>query len=130
MTEQTKSLFALVPDHWYAWQMLPGYGIGHYYSPIRVSSVEPLKKGNDTLRLDFFNACYAEGVQSFSLEMKILHRSIDYMIVRLIYESEKDIDRCAVISQVTHEWLVKHAGLENIVTSGDEEIGAILDRRF
>ena len=53
-------LFTLEEDRWYAWQMLPGYGsLGHYYSSIRISRVEPKKRGDGTLQLEFYNTADA-----------------------------------------------------------------------
>ncbi len=73
----------LVPRAWYAWQMIPGY-VGQrnvpYCSPIFVGKVVPKKTGKGILTLDFANVFYAEGVQDFSRDIKILKHSKDYLI--------------------------------------------------
>jgi hypothetical protein len=63
MTELFNKL-KLVPQSWYAWQMVPGY-VGQrnvpYCSPIFVEQVVPKKTGKGILTLDFVNVFYAEG---------------------------------------------------------------------
>ena len=64
--------------------MLPGYGsLGHYYSSVRISRVEPMKRGDGTLRLEFYNAAYAAGVRDFDLELRVLLRLVGEGAVRL-----------------------------------------------
>ena len=53
------------------------------------------------LRVDFFNAFYAEGVQDFSKKLKILKRTADWMFVDLV----EDEDRGAVISHISFGWI-------------------------
>lgn len=101
--------FSLKPKHWFAWQMIPGYTGTRcvpYCSPIWVHSVVPKKTGQGILELEFWNVGYAEGVQTFTLELKILHRSADYLVSKLLY-SGTDVDRCAVISHIEFGWLEK-----------------------
>ena len=96
--------FELTRDHWFAWQMVPGYdikGAVPYFSPILVQSIELLKTGKRMLRVDFFNAFYAEGVQGFSKKIKILKRTADWMFVDLV----EDEDRGAVITHITYSWI-------------------------
>ena len=98
--------FELTRDHWFAWQMVPGYygnRVVPYYSPILVRDIEPLKTGKRMLRVDFFNAFYAEGVQGFSKKLKILKRTADWMFVDLV----EDEDRGAVISHISFGWIEK-----------------------
>ena len=98
--------FELTRDHWFAWQMVPGY-VGTrcvpYCSPILVHKIEPLKTGKRMLRLDFFNAFYAEGVQGFSKKIKILKRTADWMFVDFV----DDEDRGALISHIEFGWIEK-----------------------
>jgi hypothetical protein len=58
--------------------MIPGY-FGQrnvpYSSPIFVERIVPKKTGKGILTLDFANVFYAEGVQNFSLDLKILKHS-------------------------------------------------------
>ena len=102
-------LFTLEEKRWYAWQMLPGYGsLGHYYSSVRISQVEPKKRGDDTLRLEFYNAAYAAGVRNFETELRVLLRAQDYMIAA-IEEGEAHADtRSAIISPINVQWLDRH----------------------
>ncbi len=101
-------VFTLRVDHWYAWQMLPGYIDEHYFSPIKVNRVIPKKSGDSLLRLGFYNAAYAAGVQNFDLELKVLARAENYMVATIQDEgASKDI-RSAVISPITFRWIEKH----------------------
>jgi hypothetical protein len=95
----------LVRGHWYAWQMLPGY-VGEfipYSSPILVTSVKLEKSGKGWLELGFFNAFYAEGVQGFTLRMRVLARTPSYLIAHLDHSS--GFERHAVIGKMTFDWL-------------------------
>lgn len=47
---------------------------------------------------------YAEGVQDFSLDIRILKRSTDYLIAELLY-GDRDSDRSAVISHIEFSWI-------------------------
>lgn len=97
----------LVAQSWYAWQMIPGY-IGQrnipYCSPIFVTKVSPKKTGKGILTLDFVNVFYAEGVQGFSLDLKILKHSTDYLIADLLYGA-RGPDRAAIISHIEFGWI-------------------------
>ena len=97
----------LTPESWYAWQMLPGY-VGErnvpYCSPIFVQRVVPRKTGKGILGLDFVNVLYAEGVQGFSLDIRILKHSANYLIADLLY-GDSGLDRAAIISHIEFGWI-------------------------
>ena len=95
---------------WYAWQMLPGYVNGAYYSPIRVNEVEPLKSGESLIKLDYLNAAYAQGVQSFKDTLRVLLRAGEYMIVVREEVHEPAKVRSAIITPITWDWLRLHFG--------------------
>lgn len=102
--------FKLIENRWFAWQMIPGY-FGEravpYCSPIYVTEVKPLKMGNGTIKLKFINALYAQGVQDFSLNLRVLKRAKDYLVADLVYDADKTPDRCVVISHIEFEWIKK-----------------------
>lgn len=87
--------------------MNPGYGGQRcvpYFSPIHVTRVAPLKTGKGILEIDFWNVCYAEGVQNFEgVRLKILLRAENYLIGLLLDSSSKV--RSAVISHIEFAWL-------------------------
>jgi hypothetical protein len=97
----------LAPESWYAWQMIPGY-IGEcnvpYCSPIFIRRLVPKKTGKGILGIDFYNVFYAEGVQDFSLDVRILKHAENYLIAELLY-GDSDIDRAAVISNIEFAWI-------------------------
>lgn len=96
--------FVLGPGTWRSWQMFPGYfgaRMTPYCSPIYVRRVDPLKSGKGLLRVEFFNALYAEGVQDFTLELRILKRATNYLLADLPDDSE----RSAVIGHMEFSWL-------------------------
>jgi hypothetical protein len=99
--------FTLFAPRWFGWQMNPGY-LGErcvpYCSPIYVTRVTPLKTGKGILEMDFFNACYAEGVQQFrGTRIKLLLRGENYLIGHLLdYDTEV---RSALISHIEFAWL-------------------------
>ncbi|ETR68851.1 MAG: hypothetical protein OMM_10113 [Candidatus Magnetoglobus multicellularis str. Araruama] len=100
--------FNLINDRWFAWQMIPGY-IGEksvpYCSPIYLKSVKPLKTGKGLIKIDFINVFYAEGVQNFSLQLKVLKRAENYLVSEIIYNANETSERCAVISHIEFEWV-------------------------
>lgn len=106
MTEHITK-FKLVPQSWYAWQMIPGY-IGQrnvpYCSPIFVKRVAPKKTGKGILTLDFVNVFYIDGVQGFSVDLKVLKHSKDYLVADLLYGLEGP-DRAAIISHIEFAWI-------------------------
>jgi len=97
----------LEPGHWYAWQMIPGY-IGErcvpYCSPIYVKAVVPRSTGRGILHLDFENVLYARGVEEFSLDLRVLKRTPDYLLAEILYQ-EAGVDRSTVISSIEAEWI-------------------------
>ncbi len=94
--------FSLTRGQWYAWQMLPGYGELPYFSPIFVHEIKPLKTGNGVMRVAFLNAGYAEGVQDFEANLKVLKRTERYLVADLGYN-----DRTAIISDISFPWIEK-----------------------
>lgn len=100
--------FKITKDHWFAWQMIPGY-VGErsvpYCSPIYLTGMKALKTGKGLINIDFINVFYAEGVQNFSLKMKVLKRAKDYLVGEIIYDDKENSGRCAVISHIEFEWI-------------------------
>ena len=100
-------LLKLVPDRWYGWQMVPGY-LGErnvpYFSPIRVFSITPLKTGRGILKMSFWNVLYADGVQDFNLDLRVLKHEANYVIGEMHDASGPD-DRSAVISHIEFDWI-------------------------
>lgn len=99
----------LLRNTWYAWEMIPGY-IGKenipYCSPIFLEEVMPRKTGKNILGLKFVNVFYAEGVQDFEIDLRILKHSHKYIVADL--SNGKDgPDRCAVISNIEFGWIEK-----------------------
>lgn len=98
----------LVQSNWYGWQMIPGY-FGErnvpYFSPIRVIRVTPKKTGKGILNIQFWNVLYAEGVQDFDLDLRVLKHEPDYLIADIVYVGSGSKGRAAVISQVEFEWI-------------------------
>ena len=97
----------LVEGRWYGWQMLPGYTAEYdpYFSPIRVLRAEALKTGRGMLRLVFWNALYAEGVQEFHVDLHVRTRRTDYLMADLRDPGANFLDRSAVISTMSISWL-------------------------
>ena len=98
----------LTPRNWYSWQMLPGY-VGEppvpYFSPIWVEEVSPRKTGRGILGLRFINALYAEGVQNFTLDLRILKHEANYLVSQILYGKEGPADRTAIIGRIGFEWI-------------------------
>lgn len=103
----SEAQLTLKPGNWYAWQMLPGYGSGleGYFSPIYVQRVQPPKSGKQQLRLVFLNARYAQGVQNFTVKLRVLARRQNHLLASLI---EAEDARDVVISHITQTWLEHH----------------------
>ncbi|SOB75579.1 hypothetical protein SAMN04488490_1190 [Marinobacter sp. LV10R510-11A] len=100
--------FSIVKNCWVAWQMIPGYACERsvpYCSPIFVTGVTPLKTGKGHIKLEFLNALYAQGVQDFYLNIKVLKRAKDYLVGEIIYSPGEDSGRVAVISHIEFQWL-------------------------
>ena len=100
--------FTLQEDRWVAWQMVPGY-MGErsvpYCSPIYVTAVKPLKTGKSILELEFLNVLYAQGVQDFRLDIRVLKRAKDFLVGELIYAPGEDSGRVAIISHIEFSWV-------------------------
>jgi protein-tyrosine phosphatase len=79
--------------------MFPGYSAAPYCSPIRVHTVTPLKRGDGSFTLEFWNAFYAEGVQSMTYQLRTLRRTPDYLVAEVLGQ-----DRTVTISLLTDEW--------------------------
>jgi hypothetical protein len=98
----------LTPTHWYGWQMLPGY-FGEprvpYFSPICVKEVKPRRTGKGILALGFINTLYAEGVQDFTLDLRILKHEASYLVSEILYGKDGPWDRTAIISDIGFEWI-------------------------
>jgi hypothetical protein len=97
----------IVPDSWYGWQMIPGYDGQRnvpYFSPIYVKRVVPKKTGKGILQIDFDNVFYLEGIQDFSMDIRILKHSADYLVAELLC-GDDDHDRTAVISHIEFAWI-------------------------
>jgi hypothetical protein len=87
--------------------MFPGYSSDANLpcsSPIYVQQVDPLRNGTGHLRLAFMIALYAQGVQDFTLNLRVVLRRELYMIAELDY-GVGSAERSVVISDVTFEWL-------------------------
>jgi hypothetical protein len=69
-----------------------------------VREVTPLKSGKGILKVEFYNAGYAEGVQDFTVQIRVLKRTPDYLFGELTGEPK---GRSCVVSLVTAEWLGK-----------------------
>ncbi len=97
----------LTPRHWYSWQMLPGYfgePLVPYFSPM-VEEVTPRKTGKGILALGFINTLYAEGVQNFTLDLRILKHAASYLVSEILYGKEGLSDRTAIIGHIGFEWI-------------------------
>lgn len=64
----------------------------------------PKKTGKGILALDFVNVFYAEGAQDFSIDLKVIKHSADYLIADLLYGHEGP-DRAAIISHIEFAWI-------------------------
>lgn len=98
----------LIPGQWYGWQMLPGYSERYspYFSPIQVERTVPRKTGKRIITLAFFNALYAEGVQNFQIDLRILSHGPHYLIAELLYGRDfPEPERAAIVSDLDSTWL-------------------------
>jgi hypothetical protein len=127
----------LKPAKWYGWQMLPGYAESYepYFSPILVEKVTPEKSGKGWLRLAFYNAFYAEGVQGFNKQLKVLDRTDQYLIARL--DDPEPMERHAIVSRISFEWIearfpdwYREAPKESMPLFASSEIDYYLNQRF
>ena len=76
-----------------------------YCSPIYVTDFKPLKTGKNLLRLEFLNVLYAQGVQDFVLDIKVLKRAKDYLVGELIDAPDENPERVAIISRIEFAWV-------------------------
>lgn len=130
----------LSPGRWYGWLMLPGYserGGAPYRSPIHVTAVTPRKTGKGILGLTFRNVLYAQGVQDFDVDLRILTHHRDYLVGTLLYGEQGPHDRTAVISRISLEWIRQmcpgvnaKSRLEATVGSTSENVTAYLNDLF
>ena len=130
----------LRPDRWYGWLMLPGYserGGAPYCSPIHVSAVTPRKTGTGILGISFRNALYAQGVQDFDVDLRILTHQRDYLVGTLLYGEGGPRDRTAVISRISLDWITKmcptieaRPRVEATIGTPDEDVTAYLNDLF
>jgi len=98
----------LMPKRWFGWQMLPGYvteGNVPYFSPIWVEDVIPRKTGRRILTLQFINVLYAEGVQDFVLDLRILKHESSYLVSEIFHTDQSARYRTAIISQIEFDWI-------------------------
>jgi hypothetical protein len=85
--------------------MQPGYyGNVPYFSPIYIYEVQPLKSGRSLLDIRFYNAFYAQGVQDFEKQLKILKRTSVYLLAELI-EPSMEGERICIIRDIGFGWL-------------------------
>ena len=116
--------FEIRCGRWYGWQMTPGYGDCPYFSPILVQTVEPLGSGQSLLKLDFFNAGYAQGVQQFSKTLRIVLR------LKTILFAEEDSQRGIVICEITRGWLESCCPWVTPPMSAERDVQAYLNDVF
>ncbi len=124
MKTQDENKLKLDIGNWYSWQMLPGYGWGPYFSPIKIFEFRKLIE-NNLIELNFHNACYAKGVQGFCLTMKVLWHVEEYLIVE---NQPNTSNRVAIIGNIDYAWLEKNISTEKIDT--DLPIEDYLDKYF
>lgn len=99
---------AIHKNGWFAWQMIPGYTgarLVPYCSPIYVTNITPLKTGKGLINLEFSNVLYAQGVQDFSLDLRVFKRAKDYLVGELVYSPNEDSGRTAIISHIEFQWV-------------------------
>jgi hypothetical protein len=93
---------------WFGWQMVPGY-LGErcvpYFSPVLMRGVKPLKSGKGLLQVDFGNALYAQGLQDFSLHLRVLQRAPNHMVAEIVQPNGGSEQRAAVLSHIEFEWV-------------------------
>ncbi len=92
--------------HWYAWQMLPGYGDGMpYFSPIFVQRVRLWPNNPNIFDVYFDNVLYAVGVQGFHKTIRPLLRASTYVVAELLEGEADGPVRTGIISDISFEWL-------------------------
>lgn len=84
--------------------MFPGYSQTPYISPIRIEGVTPLKTGRKDLRVDFYNAFYAQGVRGFSMVLRLLMHHPRYIMAAMNPGEDTIDDRACTITEFTPMW--------------------------
>ena len=103
MTTLGSKALKLIPDHWYGWQMLPGYA-GPYYSPIKLDRFAKPEDDDGTCEIAFFNACYARGVQSFTLKLRNVLWTDDFLAGAINYGDDK-FERLGIVTAISARWI-------------------------
>jgi hypothetical protein len=119
------SHLVLRPRQWYGWIMLPGYA-GPHCAPVFVRQVEPLGTGRELLRVFYIDPFYAEGVQHFQQDLRVLHRTPTHLVAAI----DGQPDRSGSLSELDGYWL---RGLCPTLASYVPEAGntqALLSRLF
>ena len=99
------------------------------FSPIDVTRVAPLKTGKGILEIDFWNVCYAEGVQNFDeIRLRVLLRAENYLIGRLL-DSGSEV-RSAITSHIEFAWLERFCPLIVETHPPTGSVSLHLDRIF
>lgn len=137
MPHESAETFQLLPQRWYAWQVLPGYRDGPqpYYSPIYLTHMTPKHSGS-MLLLDFFNVLYLDGSQHFHLKLQMIRNNRNYLIGDVL-DTAGAQQRVAIISPISFGWLNQHC--RHIVDqhppelfgrSAEKHVATYLDRAF
>jgi hypothetical protein len=127
--------FVVSENRWFGWQMLPGY-VGErcipYCCPIYVKKVTPKKTGKKILHISFWNTGYAQGVQDFELDMRLIHHGSDYLVAELLYDGDMANERCAVISHIEFGWIEKFCPhiWHNNPPNGQQSVSLYLNQVF
>lgn len=102
--------------------------------PNRVLRAEALKTGRGILRLAFWNALYAEGVQDFQVDLHVHTRHTAYLMADLRDPGGNVVDRSAVISTMSISWLQQFCPPlvhdPQVHTAADDEAQRYLDGLF
>lgn len=119
------SRLILRPRRWYGWIMLPGYA-GPHCAPIFVRRVEPLKTGRGLLRIAYIDPFYAEGVQDFQRDLRVLHRTPTHLVAAL----DGNPDRSGSVSELDRDWLRTLCPTLDRYVAAAETPQALLNRLF
>ena len=107
--------------------MLPGYGSGKYYSPIKIFGIDRCKEA-DSIILHFYNACYAQGVRDFCHELKIIAHSKECMICEIEPKRSNHPTRMAIIEEIDYQWIKRYITKDKI--NQEVDISEYLDKYF
>lgn len=127
-TPAKERLFTIRENRWYAWQMIPGYLDGGYFSPIYVGQFRALHTGKGLVEMSFFNAMYATGVQGFSIKARVIKRAPDFLVLDLGPNGQRE--RAAIVSEVSFGWLARTVSSIEIPEEAPSEIQTFLDNYF